>query len=94
MTEAGHAPKARSDGDRTSPGRTVRPAATKSHGCHSPPTMLRKQVSGRLDSLDCPSWPPRRSRSSKLEERPNHGPDPSFRALHANERPVQAFRSN
>src|SRR6266540_7444393 len=27
------------------------------------PTMLRKQVSGPLDSLDPPSWPPRRSRS-------------------------------
>jgi hypothetical protein len=35
MTEAEHARKARGDGDRT-PGRTVRPAASKSHKCHSP----------------------------------------------------------
>jgi hypothetical protein len=27
---------------------------SKKHQCHSPPTMLRKQVSGRLDSLDSP----------------------------------------
>jgi hypothetical protein len=31
-----------------------------------------------LDILDCPSWPPRRSRSSELEQRPGHGPDPRF----------------
>src|SRR6266545_4562581 len=31
-----------------------------------------------LDILDCPSWSPRRSRSSELGERPGHGPDPRF----------------
>jgi len=28
--------------------------------------------------LDPPSWPPRRSRSSELKERPGHGRNPSF----------------
>jgi hypothetical protein len=41
-------------------------------------TMLTKQVSLPVDSLDPPSWPPRPSRSSELEERPRHGPDPRF----------------
>ena len=31
-----------------------------------------------LDGVDPPSWPPRRSRSSELEERPGHGSDPRF----------------
>jgi hypothetical protein len=56
----------------------VRHAASKSHRCHSPRTMFRKQVSRPVNSLDPPSWPPRRSRSSELEERPGHGPDPGF----------------
>jgi hypothetical protein len=34
-----------------------------------------------FDTLDCPSWPPRRSRSSKLQVRPGHEPNPSFCAL-------------
>jgi hypothetical protein len=38
-----------------------------------------------VDGLDPPSWPPRRSRSSELEERPAHGPNPSFCALQAAE---------
>src|SRR4029450_6198428 len=41
-------------------------------------TMFTKQVSRPVDSLDPPSWPPRLSRSSELEERPGHGPDPRF----------------
>jgi hypothetical protein len=36
-------------------------------------TMLTKQVSLPVDSLDPPSWPPRPSRWSELEERPRHG---------------------
>ena len=40
--------------------------------------MFTKQVSRPLDSLDARSWPPRRSRSSELEEKPAHGPDPRF----------------
>jgi hypothetical protein len=45
--------------------------------------MFRKQVSGPVDGLDPPSWPRRRGRSSELEERPAHGPNPSFCALQA-----------
>jgi len=42
----------------------------------------RKRCFAPVDSLDPPSWPPRPSWSSELEERPAHGPDPSFCALH------------
>ena len=56
----------------------VHPAASQSHWCHFPLTMFTKQVSRSLDSLDSPSWPPRRSKSSELEERPGHGTDPRF----------------
>jgi hypothetical protein len=38
-----------------------------------------------------PSWPPRRSRSSELEERPGHGSDPRFCALQACFLPHGAF---
>ncbi len=38
-------------------------------------------MSGPVDSLDPPSRPRRRSRSSELEERPAHGPNRSFCAL-------------
>jgi hypothetical protein len=38
--------------------------------------MFRKQVTRPVDSLDPPSWPRKRSRSSELEERPGHAPDP------------------
>ncbi len=41
-------------------------------------TMFTKQVSRRVDSPDPPSWPRRRSRSSQLEQRPGHRPDPRF----------------
>jgi hypothetical protein len=37
------------------------------HAWHSPPTTFTKTGVSPLDSLDCPSWPPRRSRSSKLQ---------------------------
>jgi hypothetical protein len=50
----------------------------ESHWCHSRLTMFTKQVSRPEDSLDPRSWPRRRSRSSELEERPDHGPDPRF----------------
>jgi hypothetical protein len=53
------------------------------HGLRYRPTMFTKQVSGPVDSLDPPSWPRRRSRSSELEERPAHGPNPRFCALQA-----------
>jgi len=46
-------------------------------------TMFTKQVSCPKDSLDRLSWPRRGSGSSELEERPAHGPNPSFCALHA-----------
>jgi hypothetical protein len=49
-----------------------------SHGVRCRPTMFRKQVSCSVDGLDPPSWPRRRNRSSELEERPGHGPDPRF----------------
>jgi len=42
--------------------------ASKSLGCHSPLTMFGKQVSRPMDSPGPPSLPPRRSRSSELEE--------------------------
>jgi hypothetical protein len=48
------------------------------HGVPCGLTMFTKQVSRPVDSLDPPSWPPRLSRSSELEERPGHGPDPRF----------------
>ncbi len=35
-------------------------------------------MSRRVDSLDRSSWPPRRNRSSELEEGPDHRPDPRF----------------
>jgi hypothetical protein len=54
------------------------PAASKSHWCHSRLTMFTKQVSRPMDSPDPPSWPRRRNRSSELEERPGHGPNPRF----------------
>jgi uncharacterized RDD family membrane protein YckC len=38
-----------------------------------------------VDSLDPRSWPRRRSGSSKLEEKPGHGPDPRFLSLHHTE---------
>ncbi len=41
-------------------------------------TMFTKQVSRPEDSLDPRSWPRRQSRSSELEEKPGHGPDPKF----------------
>jgi hypothetical protein len=41
-----------------------RPSRRDRITCHSPPTMLRKQVSGP----DPPSWPLRPSRSNELEE--------------------------
>jgi hypothetical protein len=52
------------------------------HGLRYGQRMLTKQVSRPVDSLDPPSWPRRRSRSSELEERPGHGPDPRFLCLH------------
>jgi hypothetical protein len=83
MTEAEHARKG--SGRRSPDARAVAsvPRAIKSHMCHSPLPMFRKQVSGPVESLDPPSWPRRRSRSSEFEERPAHGPNPSFCALHA-----------
>jgi hypothetical protein len=42
----------------------------------SHPTMFTKQVPRPVDGLDPLSWPPRQRRSSELEERPRHGPDP------------------
>jgi hypothetical protein len=48
------------------------------HGGRYRPAMFRKQVSRPVDSLDPPSWPPRRNRSSELEERPGHGSNPRF----------------
>jgi hypothetical protein len=39
------------------------------HGVRCGRTMSRKQVSGPPDSVDSPSWPPKRSKSSELEER-------------------------
>ena len=48
------------------------------YGVRCGPTMFRKQVSLPVDSLDPPSWPPRQRRSSELEKRPRHGPDPRF----------------
>src|SRR6266508_55812 len=38
----------------------------------------RNRCLPQLDGLGSPSWPPRPSRSSELEERPGHGPDPRF----------------
>jgi hypothetical protein len=52
------------------------------HGGRCRLTMFRKQVFGPGDGLHPPSWPRRRSRSSELEERPAHGSNPSFCALH------------
>jgi hypothetical protein len=46
-------------------------------------TMFTKQVSGPLDSGHSPPWQRRPGRSSELEERPAHGPNPSFCALQA-----------
>ena len=43
--------------------------------------MFTKQVSRSLDSLDSPSWPPRRSKSSELEEGLVTGPNRGFCAL-------------
>ena len=51
------------------------------HGGRCRPPMFTKQVSRRVDGLDPPSWYPRPSRSSQLEQRPAHGPNPSFCAL-------------
>jgi len=48
------------------------------HGVRCGPTMFRKQVSRPVDGLEPAWWPPRRSRSSELEERPGHGPNPRF----------------
>jgi hypothetical protein len=42
-----------------------------------------------VDRLDPPSWPPRRSKSSELEERLAHGPDPRF-LCPTGDRPPQA----
>jgi hypothetical protein len=44
---------------------------------------VARQCSGnrclaRRTVLDPPSWPPRRSRSSELEERPAYGPESGF----------------
>jgi hypothetical protein len=39
----------------------------------SPDNVHETGVSPPLDSLGPPSWPPRRSRSSELEEGPGHG---------------------
>jgi hypothetical protein len=47
----------------------------------SPDNVHETGVSFRWRS-GSPSWPPRRSRSSELEERPGHGPDRGFCALH------------
>jgi hypothetical protein len=49
-----------------------------SHGVRCRQTLFMKQVSRLMDSPDPSSWPRRRSRSSELEERPGHGPDPRF----------------
>ncbi len=48
------------------------------HAARYGQTMFTKQVSRAVYQLDPPSWPPRRSRSSELEERPAHGPDRRF----------------
>ncbi len=58
--------------------RSSRPGATRIASTRYGPTMFTKQVSRPVDRLDPSSWPPRRSRSSELEERPAHGPDPRF----------------
>ena len=57
-------------------------------GVRCGPTMFTKQVSRPVDRLDPPSWPPRRSRSSELEERPGHRPDPRFLCPTGEERPI------
>jgi hypothetical protein len=56
----------------------ARPSTDRGPWPRSLLTMFTKQVSGPMDSPDPPSLPPRRSRSSELEERPGHGPDPRF----------------
>jgi hypothetical protein len=42
------------------------------------PQCSRNRCLPRADGLIPPSWPPRWSRSSELEEGPGHGPDPRF----------------
>jgi hypothetical protein len=61
-------------------------------GVRCRPTMFTKQVFRSLDSLDSPSWPPRRSKSSELEERPGYGPDPRF-LCPSSSPAVQRFRA-
>jgi hypothetical protein len=48
------------------------------HGVRCDLIMVTKQVSRPTDSPDSPWWPRRPSRSSELEERPGHAPDPRF----------------
>src|SRR6266545_2407681 len=48
------------------------------HGGQCRRTMFTKQVSRPVDGPDLLSWPPRRSTSSELEERPGQAPDPRF----------------
>jgi hypothetical protein len=42
------------------------------------PQCSRNRCLPRAHGLILPSWPPRWSRSSELEEGPGHGPDPRF----------------
>jgi hypothetical protein len=50
-------------------------------------------VSRPVDGLEPAWWPPRRSRSSELEERPGHGPNPRFLCPSARS-PVASPESN
>jgi transposase-like protein len=50
----------------------------RQRGCVEPDNIEKTGGLVRGDSLDSPSWPPGPSKSSELQERPGHGPDPRF----------------
>jgi hypothetical protein len=55
----------------------VRHAASKSHGCHSPRTMLMKQVSRPVDGLD-PIVPPKGEQVGRTRRKTCSRADPRF----------------